>query len=49
MALNDVRILVTLGSFVMFAGITVWACWPQHRARFDEAALLPFQDEESAK
>lgn len=49
MALNDVRIIVTLGSFLMFACITAWACWPKHRARFDEAAQLPFQDEESAR
>lgn len=48
MELNDVRIIVTLGSFLMFAGIAAWACWPNNRARFEEAAGLPFQDEESA-
>lgn len=49
MELNDVRILVTLGSFVMFALITAWACWPGKRQDFDSAARLPFADEESAK
>jgi cytochrome c oxidase cbb3-type subunit 4 len=49
MELNDVRIIVTLGSFLIFAGIAVWACWPDNRERFDEAARLPFNDEEAAK
>lgn len=45
MELNDVRIIVTLGSFLMFAGIAVWACWPNNRARFDDAARVPFLDD----
>lgn len=49
MELNDVRILVTLGSFALFAGIAVWACWPGNREGFDDAAQLPFKDEESGK
>ncbi|MGH6648261.1 cbb3-type cytochrome oxidase subunit 3 [Aquabacterium sp.] len=49
MELNDVRILVTLGSFLMFAVIAVWACWPANHDDFNDAARLPFLDEESAK
>jgi len=46
MDLNDLRIVVTLGSFLAFAGVAIWACWPGNRDRFEEAAQLPFADEE---
>jgi cytochrome c oxidase cbb3-type subunit 4 len=46
MELNELRIIVTLGSFVMFAVIAAWACWPGNRDRFQDAAQLPFVDEE---
>lgn len=49
MDLNELRVLVTMASFVCFAGIAVWACWPGHRADFDAAAQLPFSDEESVR
>jgi cytochrome c oxidase cbb3-type subunit 4 len=46
MDLNDLRIGVTLLSFVVFAGIVRWA-WSRRNLRaFDEAARLPFADEE---
>ncbi len=46
MDVNDLRILITALSFVMFAGIVIWACSSRQRARFDEAAHLPFADAE---
>ena len=45
MDLNDLRTLVTLLSFVIFAGIVVWALAPRNRARFDAAQRLPFEGE----
>ncbi len=45
MDINDLRILVTLLSFGVFAGIVAWAVSSRNRARFDEAAMLPFLDE----
>ena len=48
MDVNDVRNLVTLLSFVIFAGIVKWALSPRNRARFDEAQQLPFIGEHPA-
>ncbi len=42
MDINDLRIIVTLLSFGVFAGIVRWALLRSNRARFDEAAMLPF-------
>ena len=44
MDLNDLRTLVTALSFAVFAGIVIWAYSDRQRARFDEAAHLPFAD-----
>jgi cytochrome c oxidase cbb3-type subunit IV len=46
MDVNDVRNLVTLLSFVIFAAIVRWAVSPRNRVRFDEAQQLPFIGEE---
>ena len=45
MDLNDLRITVTVLSFLMFLGIAVWAWSRRNQARFDEASRLPFIDE----
>ena len=45
MEINDLRIAITLLSFGVFVGIVVWAVSRRNRARFDEAALLPFEGE----
>jgi len=42
MDINDLRVAVTLLSFALFAGIVRWAWRRSNRARFDEAAQLPF-------
>ena len=44
MDLNDLRVLITALSFIVFAGIVYWAYSSRQRARFDEAANLPFAD-----
>ena len=46
MDLNDLRIGITLLSFVVFAGIVRWAWSRRNKQGFDEAARLPFADEE---
>jgi cytochrome c oxidase cbb3-type subunit 4 len=45
MGLDELRIGVTLMSFITFIGIMVWAWSRRNKARFDEAAMLPFTDE----
>jgi cytochrome c oxidase cbb3-type subunit IV len=45
MDLNDLRSIVTVVSMLTFAGIVAWAWSRGNRARFDEAAQLPFKDE----
>ena len=44
MDINDLRTIVTTISFIAFAGIVYWAYSSRQRARFDEAASLPFAD-----
>ncbi len=48
MDINLLRSLVTILSLVAFLGIVVWAYGPGRRERFDEAAHLPFADDEIA-
>ena len=44
MDVNDLRVMVTVLSFVAFIGIVVWVLKRRNAARFDEAAQLPFVD-----
>ncbi len=46
MDINVLRSAVTLFAFVLFVAIVVWAYRPSRRGRFDEAAMLPFHEEE---
>lgn len=46
MDLNTLRALVTLISFIVFIGIVLWAWSSKNRARFQEAAMLPFADDD---
>ncbi len=45
MDLNDVRVLWTLLSFVTFVGIAVWAYSGSRKHQFEEAAMLPLDDD----
>lgn len=45
MDINDLRSIVTVLSALVFAGIVAWAWRGSNRARFDEAAMLPFAGE----
>jgi cytochrome c oxidase cbb3-type subunit IV len=44
---NDLRSFVTVGFFLLFLGIVAWAYSGRNRSQFDEAAALPFLDEDN--
>lgn len=44
--INLLRTVVTVASFIAFIAIAVWAWSPRQAKRFEEAANLPFADEE---
>ena len=46
MDVNILRIAVTVVGFACFLGICFWAYSRHARKGFDEAAMLPFTDEE---
>ena len=46
MDVNDLRAVVTLLSLVAFVGVIAWAWSRRNKKRFDEAANLPFADDE---
>ncbi|GKS74063.1 cbb3-type cytochrome c oxidase subunit 3 [Acidovorax sp. SUPP950] len=45
MDITTVRIVATLASLACFLGILVWAFSRRNRARFEEAARLPFEQD----
>jgi cytochrome c oxidase cbb3-type subunit IV len=45
--INTLRSLVTVLAFVSFVGIVFWAYSGRTRRRFEEAAQLPFTEDES--
>ncbi len=47
MDINDIRSLLTVLVFATFAGIVVWAYSGRRRAAFEEAANLPFTEDEA--
>ena len=49
MDINLIRSIVTVLSLLAFAGIVWWAYGSSRKARFDEAARLPFADDDVAK
>ncbi len=46
MDITDMRSLATVLCAVAFTGVVWWAYGPSRRKQFDEAAQLPFDDEE---
>jgi cytochrome c oxidase cbb3-type subunit 4 len=44
---SDARSIVTLISMTTFIGIVIWAYSGARKKDFDEAAMLPFADDES--
>ena len=49
MDINDIRAWHTLVLLVLFVGIIVWAYSKRRKKSFDEAANLPFADEDRHK
>lgn len=45
MDVNDLRSIVTVVSLLTFLGIVAWAWSRGNRARFEEAARLPFAED----
>ena len=45
MDITTMRIVATLASMACFIGIWAWAWARRNRARFDEAARLPFEQD----
>ena len=46
MDINDVRIIITVVSFLIFVGIVIWAWSGKQSNSFKEAANLPFIDDD---
>jgi cytochrome c oxidase cbb3-type subunit 4 len=46
MDLNDLRALATVFTTVAFLAVFLWAYSSKNKARFDEAANLPFADDQ---
>jgi cytochrome c oxidase cbb3-type subunit 4 len=46
MDINALRSIVTVVAFTIFIGIVLWAYSDQSKAAFDQAARLPFDEED---
>jgi len=46
MDINDLRGITTLLIMIAFIGVCVWAYSGKRKKRFDEAAQLPFADDD---
>jgi cytochrome c oxidase cbb3-type subunit 4 len=44
--INTLRALVTVVTFLVFIGIVTWAWSRRNQAAFDEAAQLPFRQDD---
>lgn len=49
MDINDLRGLSTLFLFIAFVGLCFWAYSSKRKKSFDEAANLPFADDEETR
>jgi cytochrome c oxidase cbb3-type subunit 4 len=48
MDVNELRTLLLVVNFAVFVGIVWWAYSGKRKQRFDEAAMLPLDDEPAA-
>lgn len=46
MDIQTLRIAITVTAFILFVGIWLWAWSARQRPRFEEAARIPFDDDE---
>lgn len=49
MDINLLRSIVTVATFLVFIGIVVWAWSSRNAKSFDEAAQLPFEQDEDVQ
>ena len=49
MDINTLRSIVTVIAFLVFVGIVIWAWSRRNQAAFDEAARLPFQQDDARR
>ena len=47
MDINTLRSIATVVMFAAFVGIVAWAWSRRNKAAFDEAAMLPFQNDDA--
>ena len=47
MDINTLRAGITVVSFLIFIAIIVWAVSPKNRDKFDQAALVPFTEDDA--
>ena len=47
MDINTLRAAITVVSFLIFIGIIAWSVSPKNRSRFDQAAQVPFDDDDA--
>ncbi|WP_083917413.1 cbb3-type cytochrome oxidase subunit 3 [Leeia oryzae] len=47
MDMNQMRVISTVLSFIVFLGVVWWAVIPKNKRNFDEAANLPFADDDA--
>jgi len=48
MDINTLRSIFTVVAFAAFVGIVLWAYSSRSKAAFDQAAMLPFDEEDDA-
>jgi cytochrome c oxidase cbb3-type subunit 4 len=48
MDINDFRSATTVILMLLFIGVWIWAWSPKRKKSFDEAAQLPFADEQTS-
>ena len=47
MDINTLRTGITVASFLIFIAIIAWAVSPRNRGKFDQAALVPFTEDDA--
>ena len=47
MDINTLRAAITVVSFLIFIAIIAWAASPKNRGKFDQAALVPFNEDDA--
>ena len=47
MDINTLRAAITVLSFLIFVGIIFWAVSPRNRSNFEQAALVPFTENDA--